>query len=83
MKFSRTNRIKDLFKVIDGLILFLLMGLGFYFIYKGDVLNRFQLKRTNFAEYTEDLSEIPTVTTWIVYASNRMDLFSNTGGISK
>ena len=69
MKFSRTNRIKDLFKVIDGLILFLLMGLGFYFIYKGDVLNRFQLKRTNFAEYTEDLSEIPTVTTWIVYAS--------------
>ena len=69
MKFSKTNRIKDFFKVIDGLILFVLMGLGFYFIYKGDVLNRFQLKRTNFAEYTEDLSEIPTVTTWIVYAS--------------
>ena len=64
------NKIKYLFKALDGLLLVLLTGLGLYFIYKGDVLNRFQLKRTNFAEYTEDISEIPTVTTWISYASN-------------
>ena len=63
------EKIKQFFKAIDGLIFLLLTGLGFYFIYKGDVLNRFQLKRTNFAEYTEDISEIPTVTTWISYAS--------------
>ena len=44
-----------------------LVILGLYFIYQGDVMNRFMLKRTNFAEYYEDITELPTIFTWIEF----------------
>ena len=46
------------------------MGTGVYFIYYGDVWERYRLKRTNFAEYTEQITELPTFVTWIQYRQN-------------
>ena len=45
------------------------MCLGGFFIYEADIINRFQLKRTNFAEYYEPIIERPTVMSWIEYLS--------------
>ena len=39
------------------------------FIYQGDVLQRFQLKRTNFAEYEEETTELPTIQTWLGFGN--------------
>ena len=64
-----SNKTYLIFQAIDRLVSLALMILGIYFIYKGDVINRFQLKRTNFAEFTEEISEIPTITTWIEYSN--------------
>ena len=61
---------KTVFEIFEKLVSLALMLLGFFFIYKGDVIPRFQLKRTNFAEYSEVITEIPTVTTWIEYRSD-------------
>ena len=51
--------------LIDKVILACLLILGCYFIHQGDVLGRFRLKRTNFAEYGEPIMEFPTITTFI------------------
>ena len=39
--------------------------LGFYFIYEGNVLQRFNSKKTFFAEYDEPVNEFPTIYTMI------------------
>ena len=43
----------------------LLLGLGIFFIYMGDVIPRFQDKRTTFAVYSEEMNEIPTISSYI------------------
>ena len=40
--------------------------LGFYFIYQGQVIQRFSEEKTIFAEYDEALEEFPTMTTHIM-----------------
>ena len=58
-------------KTIHILILFkksvylTLVCVGLYFVYQGDVLQKFQLKRTNFAEYEEEITELPTIFAWL------------------
>ena len=49
-----------------------MMGLGFYFIYKGNVVQRFQRERTNFAVYEEIITELPTIVTYIRLPKNRL-----------
>ena len=56
------------FKAIQRALNFLLVCVGIYFIYMGDVLHRFQAKKTNLAEYLEPMSELPTISTWIVFS---------------
>ena len=62
-----------LFQVIEVMSNIFLMCLGGFFIYEADIINRFQLKRTNFAEYYESINERPTVMSWIEYLSGGMD----------
>ena len=58
-----------LFQVVEVVSYIFLMCLGGFFIYEADIINRFQLKRTNFAEYYEPIIERPTVMSWIEYLS--------------
>ena len=51
--------------LLDKLLHFSLLGLGIYFIHMGDVVPRFWLGRTNFAEYQEVMNEFPTISTYI------------------
>ena len=57
------------FKIVDKSVYLALFCVGCVFIYQGDVLQRFQLKRTNFAEYEEDITELPTVQTWLGFGN--------------
>ena len=47
----------------DKVLCITLFGLGFYLIAYGEVIQKFQLKRTNFAVYTERITELPTILT--------------------
>ena len=53
------------FQIVDKLIYISLFSLGCFFIYKGQVVEKFNWKRTNFAEHDEDLAEFPTISTFI------------------
>ena len=61
-------KLKYVFKAISCVIYVSLLYLGCYFISEGKVWERFQHKKTSFAEYTESLTELPSVTAWIEYA---------------
>ena len=51
--------------LFDNFLYFCLLGLGVYFIYMGDVIPRFWLGRTNFAQYDEALTELPIIATYV------------------
>ena len=57
--------LKAFFECLDTLLYAALSVVGFYLIYAGDVKEKFKIKRTNFAEYVEDITEIPTILTYI------------------
>ena len=52
---------KNILEVIDWLVYLILLCLGIYFIYQGHVWDRFILKRTDFSEFGENVTELPTV----------------------
>ena len=56
---------KPLLKILDFLIYAGFSFLGCYFIIEGDVVEKYQSKRTNFAEYLEKVTELPSITTYI------------------
>ena len=60
-------KLKYVFKAISCVIYVSLLYLGCYFISEGKVWERFQHKKTSFAEYTELLTELPSLITWIDY----------------
>ena len=51
--------------VLNSGMYFAMLVLGFYFIYQGGVVQRFLLKRANFASYEARMDELPTIVTWI------------------
>ena len=53
---------------------FILSILGCYFIHKGEVFNRFRFGKTFFAEYDEQVSELPTILTYIEGPTSRSNL---------
>ena len=59
------NCYPHVFQVVDAMAYFALSVLGFYFIFQGDVLEKFASKRTNFAQYEEEVTELPTILTYI------------------
>ena len=44
-----------------------LLSLGVYLIYAGDIIQKYQQKLTNFAEYGEEVSQLPTILAFIEY----------------
>ena len=62
------------FKGIEKALYFSLIFLGIYYIYMGNVLKRFRAKKTNFAEYSESITELPTMLAWIEYSENSTGL---------
>ena len=61
------NSLSKSLQVIDTVLYLSFLGVGIYFIYDSDIIQKFQLKRTNFAEYEEILTELPTLLTHIQY----------------
>ena len=61
-------KLKYVSKVINCVASVSLLYLGCYFIREGKVWERFHHQKTSFAEYTELLTELPSITTWIDYA---------------
>ena len=57
-----------IFKGIQRALHFFLICLGIYFIYIGDVVNRYKAQKTNLAEYFEPIRELPTVFAWIEFS---------------
>ena len=53
-----------LIKTLNALVYISLFSLGCFFIYQGNVVQRFQEKKTNNAEHTEVAAEMPTIVTW-------------------
>ena len=47
--------------VLEKLGYIAFMALGFYFVYQGSVMEKYQKKRTNFAEHSEPVVELPTI----------------------
>ena len=54
----------NLFWILQKVIYFGLLSLGCYFIYQGQVVQRFIIQRTDFSEYSETVSELPTLLTF-------------------
>ena len=52
-------------QIVSISIYLFLLSLGLYWIFTGDALNKYFLKRTNFAEFSEPMDRIPTILTWI------------------
>ena len=42
-----------------------MIALGCYFIYQGEVVQKYKSKMTNFALSEENIAELPTIKTWI------------------
>ena len=57
--------VREFYNIIDKVVYLVLLCLGIYFIYQGGVVQRFHMKRTNFAEYSEPMTELPTIIIWI------------------
>jgi len=53
-----------LFHFTDKLVYLSLLIVGTFFIYQGDVIPRFWMKRTNFADHSEQITELPTIVTY-------------------
>ena len=53
-------------KVLNKVVYIILLCVGIYFIYEGDIVQKFRLKRTNFAvSLGEQLSELPTIVAFL------------------
>ena len=52
-------------QIIDRLTYLALSILGLYFIVEGNVIQNFRSGKTNFAQYSEPVTEIPTILTFI------------------
>ena len=50
--------------VLQKVVYLALLSLGCYFIYQGQVVQRFIIQRTDFSEYSETVSELPTLLTF-------------------
>ena len=64
MNYPNINT-KLVLQITDSFLYCFLFILGCYFIYQGQVVQKFTLGRTNFAEFDEELTELPTLVAFI------------------
>ena len=55
-------------EILDNIVCVILFSIGIYLIYLGDVVQMYQRRRTNFAEYEEEVSELPVILTYIQFS---------------
>ena len=60
-------KLNQTIQIVGHFMYMAFLCLGIYFIYEGNVVQRFQMKRTNFAESNERLNELPTILAEIEY----------------
>ena len=65
---------KYVFQTLDYVGYIMLMLVGCYFIHEGNVVKRFQQKKTTFAQNVEQMTEYPVVVTWIELKEARSPL---------
>ena len=51
---------------LNKVVYFTLLGVGVYFMYQGQVIQRYLARKFDFSEYTEPVSELPTLCTFTV-----------------
>ena len=76
MRFRTSQRI------IGRVKYFLFFLVGNYFIYQGDVINKFNIKRTSFSQYDESIAELPTILVNVMHKDNRTWSYENDFTIS-
>ena len=59
------SRVKVILLVFEWIVYFCMLGMGIYFIYYGELVQKFQLQKTSFAAYEEPISNLPTIVTFI------------------
>ena len=72
-----TFRQKKFFALLSQIKYLGFLSLGLYFIYLGDVWDRFRLKRTNFAQFEEPITELPTLIAHLIPYENSLTLGVN------
>ena len=60
----------DMLKLIGRGTYLIFLILGIYFIYQGEVIPKYELKRTSFTEHIENATELPTILTQVIYRDN-------------
>ena len=65
------SQVSTIFHIAGKAKYFVFLAIGCYFIFQGDVLSKFSLKRTSFAEYNELITEHPTILTKAIHNDNR------------
>ena len=61
LKFNQKHAIY----ISDKIFHIALLAVGFYFLYQGEVIQRFRDGRTNFAVYSEPMREMATLSIWM------------------
>ena len=56
---------KHIAQLMDKLLYFAFLFLGIYFIFLGDVVQKYLSAKTSYAEYTEEMTELPTIVTYL------------------
>ena len=51
--------------LLDRVAYLFMLGLGVYFINQGNVIQKFQMEGTNFGVYEEQITELPTIVTYM------------------
>ena len=54
-----------LLAIFKTLVYWVFFCLGIFELYNGEVWQKYRLQRTNYAEFGEDISELPTILTFI------------------
>ena len=69
---SRSKSKDFLIRTTKNTIYITLMCLGWYLIWHGNVWDRYHGRKTNFAEYDEPITELPTIVTWAENAQGKL-----------
>ena len=72
LAMSRSKSKDLLIRATKNTIYVTLMCLGWYLIWHGNVWDRYHGRKTNFAEYDEPITELPTIVTWAENAQGKL-----------
>ena len=74
--------VTQIFKIVGKVKYAVFLVLGFYFIFQGNVIEKYNLKKTTFTEEVEDVTELPTIMTAVVHRESRSLTYGDDFSIS-